>query len=269
MFCTNCGAELLEGSRFCTVCGAPVEPAEDDRADPEDAAADCDTSSLEESQPPLQQGTAFQENERTVHSRPRHLKGILIGAVLCAAAVFAAIICVINRDKPADPAVLSGIEDSAMEEAQASTKDGQKPVSEDVHTDAGADSEYGSNTFQDGEPMDAWCCPIDEEDMAVLEGWWASEYGDHFLFICQDGPGIIIEECNGEREVIDRYSYDDQDATDFESLLLTFSSLVYPENEETLCLIYYYQDMGEVLYVDWVLPSGYMGRETFFSMKDG
>lgn len=34
--------------------------------------------------------------------------------------------------------------------------------------------------------MDAWYCPIDEEDVAVLEGRWVSEYGDHFLFIRMD-----------------------------------------------------------------------------------
>ena len=50
----------------------------------------------------------------------------------------------------------------------------------------------------------------------------------------QDGSGIIIEEYNGEREVIDSYSYNEQDATDRESLLLAFSSLVCLENEETV-----------------------------------
>ena len=121
-----------------------------------------------------------------------------------------------------------------MEEAQASTEDDQEPVPEDIHTDAEVDSEYGSNTFQDGEPMDAWYCPIDETDMAVLEGWWASEYGGSFLYIHQDGPGIIIEEYDGEREMIDRYSYNDQSFNDSESLMLDFSSLVYPESETTV-----------------------------------
>lgn len=269
MFCTNCGAELLEGSRFCTMCGAPVESAEDDRADPEDAAADCDTGGLEETQSPLPHAAVLPTNERTVRSRPGCLKAILIGAVLCAAAVFVVIICVINRDKPADPAVLSGEEDPAMEEAQASTEDDQEPVPEDIHTDAEVDSEYGSNTFQDGESMDAWYCPIDEADMAVLEGWWASEYGGSFLYIHQDGPGIIIEEYDGEREMIDRYSYNDQSFNDSESLMLDFSSLVYPESETTVCLTYFYQDMGEVLHLDWVSSGGHKVTETYFSMEDG
>ena len=24
-FCTNCGAEIMEGSKFCTECGMPIE----------------------------------------------------------------------------------------------------------------------------------------------------------------------------------------------------------------------------------------------------
>lgn len=142
MFCTHCGNELKDGSRFCNACGAPVE------ASAEEPLAEAQAKPLPD-EPPAPAQTSFAGQMESDRQRSRKKLSPLMILVIVLALLAATALAAVLVTQQAN-------QDEQVEAPQAEAPQAEAPQADEAQIELSPE----------------------EQAIADLDGWWYSSYHD-------------------------------------------------------------------------------------------